>query len=208
MGNRPSDGIDFYRSIFRRLPQLRTDRLILRRLRRRDAQALFDYAKDREVSDRVLWEAHRSLGDSRAFIRAARRQYRKGLPSVFGIELKETGALIGTIGFAWLNGDNETAEIGYSLSRAYWNQGLMTEALEAVLRFAFTELHLNRVEAQHELTNPASGRVMDKVGMKEEGILRESLYIKGRKSDMRLCAMLRADWESAHPAPTDTEKQD
>jgi len=158
-----------------------------------DAQDIFAYSRDPEVSLHVLWDAHRTIHDSKAYLRYILRQYRQNEPSSWGIELVETGRLIGTIGFMWWNRENRSAEAGYSLSRVYWNQGLMTEALAEVIRFGFEEMHLNRVEAQHETANPASGRVMEKVGMRKEGVLRGRLYNKGRFVDVALYAILRGD---------------
>lgn len=183
----------YFQSVFSHLPPLETDRLILRPLRMRDAEDLFSYASDPAVSRHVLWNTHESLGDSRQFLRAAIRQYRKGQPGSFGIVLKSSGRLIGTIGFMWVNVDNKSAEVGYSLSRNYWNQGLMTEALRAVIAFGFDELRLNRIEAQHETDNPASGRVMVHAGMQKEGVLRQRLINKGRFVDVALYAILRSD---------------
>ena len=106
--------------------------------------------------------------------------------------------MIGTIGFMWINLDYRSGEVGYSLSRAYWNQGIMTEALRAVLAFGFDTLQLNRIEAQHETDNPASGRVMEKAGMRPEGTLRAKVYNKGRFTDVRIWAVLKKDWLAAH----------
>ena len=69
------------------------------------------------------------------------------------IELNAERRVIGTIGLMWIQKENRSAEVGYSLSRQYWNQGLMTEALNALLRFCFDSLRLNRVEAQHGKPN-------------------------------------------------------
>lgn len=183
--------------VFSRLPILHTPRLTLRPLTMRDAQDIYDYSCDREVARHVLWDAHRSVADSRAYLRFILRQYREGMPSSYGIVLKETNKVIGTIGFMWLHEENSTVEVGYSLSRAHWNQGLMTEALQAVIDMAFTHLHLHRIEAQHETVNPASGRVMAKCGMRFEGTLRGRIYNKGKFVDVDLYAILREDWERA-----------
>ena len=185
--------MQFYQALFSRLPVIETERLRLRPLQMGDARDMFSYASDDAVSLHVLWDTHRTLADSRAFIRAARRQYRLGLPSTFGITLRDTGRLIGTIGVMWVNFEFKSAEVGYSLAKAQWNQGLMTEALSAVLDYAFSVLHLNRVEAQYETENPASGRVMEKCGMHLEGTLRSRVYNKGRYMDVNLCAILRKE---------------
>ena len=122
------------------------------------------------------------------------------VPSSYGIVLKATGRVVGTIGFMWYSEENHSVEVGYSLARGLWNQGLMTEALKAVMRLSFEELQVHRVEAQHETSNPASGRVMLKCGMRHEGTLRGRIYNKGRFVDVELYAILREDWERLpHP---------
>ena len=190
---RKGKSMQFYQSIFSHLPTLETKRLLLRPMRLSDAKDLFDYASDPQVSRHVLWETHQSIAQSRAMLRGALWQYRRGMPSSFAIALKESGRMIGTIGFMWVNTDHLSAEVGYSLSRAYWNQGLMTEALRRIIEYGFEELKLNRIEAQHETDNPASGRVMAHVGMRYEGTLRQRVKNKGRFADVALYAILRTD---------------
>ena len=177
------------------MPTLETPRLRLRKLSMRDAQDIFDYSQDPQVARYVLWEAQTSLSEARSYIRFMLRKYRLGEPASWGIEWKETGRIIGTIGFMWIQRDNAAAEVGYSLSRAYWNRGIMTEALAEILRYGFRSLNLNRIEAQHETENPASGAVMRKCGMQREGILRQRLLNKGRFVDVELYAILRRDFQ-------------
>ena len=181
------------RSYFSRLPVLETERLRLRPLRMRDAADIFEYGRDPAVSEHCLWEPYRSMADARAYLRFIRRQYRMALPSSYGIELKATGHIIGTIGFmSWQEAD-ASAEVGYSLAQPYWHRGYATEALRAVLDLAFDRMKLHRVEAQHEVTNPASGRVMLKCGMRREGILRGRVMNRGHYSDVALYAILAED---------------
>lgn len=181
-------------SPFENMPEIPTERLLLRKVTGRDAQDMFEYSRDPEVAKHVLWEPHRSISDSRGYIRFLQRKYRLTEPSSWGIELKSTGKLIGTIGFMWWQQENSSAEVGYSLGRMYWNKGYMTEALKAVLRHAFLEMRLHRIEAQHEIDNPASGTVMEKAGMKKEGVLRGRLYNKGKYIDVALYAILIDDF--------------
>ena len=176
------------------MPDLTTPRLRIRRLTMRDAQDIYRYSRDPEVARHVLWDAHRSIGDARAYLRYMLRRYRGREAASWGIEYLETGRVIGTIGFMWIQDENASAEVGYSLAREYWNRGIMTEALQAVIRYAFDGLDLNRVEAQHETTNPASGAVMRKCHMTKEGTLRSRLFNKGRYVDVDLYAILRKDY--------------
>ena len=176
------------------MPTLETPRLRLRKLTMRDAQDIFDYSQDSHVARYVLWDAQRSVGEARGYIRYMLRKYRMGEPASWGIEWKETGKIIGTIGFMWIQRENSAAEVGYSLHRGYWNRGIMTEALEAVLRHGFRAMNLNRIEAQHEVPNTASGAVMRKCGMRHEGTLRQRLINKGKFVDVELYAILRSDY--------------
>lgn len=177
------------------MPTLETDRLRLRRLTMRDAQDIYNYGRDPMVARHVLWDAYRSVGEARAYLRFMIRKYRMGEPASWGIEWKATGEIIGTIGFMWIQRENASTELGYSLSRKYWNQGIMTEALQEVIRYSFAELNLNRVEAQHETDNPASGAVMRKCGMQKEGTLRQRMLNKGKFVDVDLYAILRRDYK-------------
>ena len=176
------------------MPELETGRLILRKLTMHDAEDVYAYSRDPEVARHVLWDAHRSIGESRAYLRYMLRKYRMNEAASWGIELKETGRIIGTVGFMWVQDDNRAAEVGYSLARAQWDKGIMTEALTAVIEYSFLTLRLNRIEAIHDLSNPASGAVMRKCGMIREGTMREKLFNKGKYVDVDLYAILRKDF--------------
>lgn len=180
--------------VFSHLPTLLTPRLVLRPVRMTDAEDMFEYSRDPEVARHVLWDAHRSIHQTRDYIRYLIRQYRNAAPGTFAIALRDSGKVIGTIGFMWVQTDNRSAEVGYSLGRAYWNQGYMSEALREMVAFGFERLRLNRIEAQHECSNPASGRVMIHAGMQHEGTLRQRIFNKGRFVDVELYAIVRSDW--------------
>ena len=180
---------------FARLPILQTDRLILRKLTMRDASDMYRYCQDREVARHVLWEAHSSILETRAYLRYILYQYRNGEPGSWGIVLRDTGRVIGTIGYMSYSPDNATVEVGYSLAREQWGKGLMTEALRAVIDESFRTLKLHRIEAMHFTDNPASGRVMEKCGMTHEGHMRERICCKGQFRDVEMWGILRKDWE-------------
>jgi ribosomal-protein-alanine N-acetyltransferase len=180
--------------IFKGTPQLEAERLILRKLQPQDEDDIFEYASDNEVTRYMTWDTHKSIEDARNFINFTLGRYERDEAGEWGIVLKETGKLIGAIGFVWFDMKNRMAEIGYVLSRKYWGQGIMPEALNRVLRFAFEEMELNRIECCHYLPNEKSGRVMQKVGMSFEGIARERIFAKNRYWDVKQYAILRSDW--------------
>ena len=175
------------------MPTLETPRLILRRIAMSDAKDIFAYSCDEEVARHVLWSAQKDVSEAKDYCRFMMRKYKYDEPSSWGIIEKKTGKLVGTIGFMDYNEDNATVEVGYSLARWLWNGGYMTEALARVIDYAFENMDINRIEAQHELANPSSGRVMEKCGMRKEGELRQRLYNKGKYVDVALYAILRSD---------------
>ena len=179
------------------MPRLETKRLILRRIAMRDAEDIFAYSRDEEVARHVLWSAQKDVGEAKDYCRFMMKRYRCDQPSSWGIIEKATGRLVGTIGYMDYTEDNATVEVGYSLARWLWNGGYMTEALSRVIGYTFENMDINRIEAQHELTNPSSGRVMEKCGMKKEGVLRQRLYNKGRYVDVALYAVIREDYEKS-----------
>ena len=179
------------------MPTLETKRLILRRINIHDAKDIFEYSKDKEVARHVLWSAQKELGEAKDYCRFMMRRYRNDEPSSWGIIDKATNRLVGTIGYMDYNEDNATVEVGYSLARWLWNGGYMTEALMRVIAYTFESMDVNRIEAQHELENPSSGRVMEKCGMRKEGELRQRLYNKGRYVDVALYAILKEDYDKA-----------
>lgn len=192
-----SDGMMSPSQFFYRLPVLETEDLILRKPRLKDAGDIFRYASDEAVSRYVLWDPHRSVGETRSFIRDLRSRIRAGFPSSWAVELRNTGKVIGTIGFVWYSPENRSAELGYSFSREYWNHGYATQALSAVIDSLFRSIPVNRLEAQHDVRNPASGRVMEKCGLRQEGVLRNRIVNKGEYVDTALWSILRSDWKQA-----------
>ena len=177
------------------MPTLETERLILRRMTMRDAADVFIYSSDKEVARHVLWSAQKDISEAKEYLRCMTRRYRNDEPSSWGIIDKATNRLVGTIGYMYYSEENNAVEVGYSLARWLWNGGYMTEALSRVIEHTFEVMDVNRIEAQHELDNPSSGRVMEKCGMTKEGVLRQRLYNKGRYVDVALYAILKSDYD-------------
>lgn len=180
---------------FIELPELPTERLILRRMTQADAEDVFAYASDPEVARRTVWEAHETLDDSRAFLRRAEQWYADGFGGPWGLVHRQEQRIIGTCGLI-LTLHHQRGELGYALGRAWWGQGLMTEAAREVLRYGFETLGLNRIEARCEPENFASERIMQKLGMTHEGTLRQQMLVKGGFQDMRLYSILAREWEA------------
>ncbi|MFH1368156.1 MAG: GNAT family protein [Elusimicrobiota bacterium] len=180
--------------VFHNLPTLKTKRLILRKLKMSDACDIYEYGRDPLVSRYTIWARHKSIKDTRGFLKYVQREYRKAVPESWGMILKENGKLIGTCGFNNYNSNFRKAEIGYAMSRKYWGKGLMTEAVEAMLDFGFGKLKLNRICAHCMIDNKGSEKVMKKCGMKFEGIMREGIFVKGKPRDLKMYAILKKEW--------------
>ncbi len=150
---------------------IRTERLILRRLSVRDAESMDrNWASDREVTKYLTWPPHESVEATRQLLARWSQEYEDGDHYQWGIELKAKGEVIGAISAVGMNEETETVEIGYCIGRAWWHQGIMTEALSAVIGFFFEAAGAERIEARHDLNNPHSGDVMKKCGMKLQSI--------------------------------------
>ncbi len=180
------------------LPELETRRLLLRRMTVGDARDVFEYASDPEVARYVMWDAHRSIGDSRSFLNRMIEGYGSGELFSWGMVHKESGRLIGTCGYdrSWVP-EHGRAELGYALSSEYWGQGLMTEAVRAVIGFGFEKMKLNKIVARCFAENLASEKVMQKSGMSYEGTQREHVFVRGRYRDLKVYSILRGEYEAS-----------
>jgi [ribosomal protein S5]-alanine N-acetyltransferase len=170
---------------------LETDRLLLRKLSLADAADIFAYASDPEVTKYTSWSTHQAIADSEQFLESAIAKYAAGQPMDWGIVRKGDRKAIGTCGFASWDCTHARAEIGYVLSRQYWGQGYMTEAVKAAISFGFHVMMLNRIQATCMVENLASARVMQKVGMHYEGTLLEYAFFKDRYLDLKLYAIIK-----------------
>ena len=151
--------------------RIETERLILRKIAASDAEDMFNnWASDSEVTKYVTWRPHKTIEDTKGVIDFWLIDIDDADVYRWCIVWKENSQVIGTIDVVNLNEKLETAEIGYCLSRKYWGQGVMTEALKVVIDYLFSKAGLNRIVARHNVNNPASGRVMQKSGMIFEGV--------------------------------------
>ena len=151
-------------SIFVKLaqyPSIEAEHLLLRPVTLDDAEAMFEYASDRE-NTRYTFPTNQSLEETKNNI----AQFYLANPlGRWGIELKDNGKFIGTIDLHKIDPVLKKAAIGYIINKKYWNQGLATEANRAVIELAFEKIGMNKLTALHDKDNPASGKVMEKSGM-------------------------------------------
>lgn len=155
--------------------QIETERLILRRFTLEDAHAMFqNWASDPEVTRFMTWPTHESVEISSMVLADWTGHYGESNFYQWAIELKSLSQAIGSIAGFNLNDQVGRVEVGYCIGRPWWHQGIMTEALNAIIAYLLDEVGLNRVEAYHDVHNPHSGNVMRKCGMHYEGTQRSA----------------------------------
>lgn len=173
---------------------IETNRLILRRAVREDAEPMFrNWASDPEVTKFLTWPTYEKVETAHQILDQWVREYEKPDCYQWMIVLKELGEPIGSISVVRRNDRVEEAEIGYCIGSHWWHRGIMSEALNAVIDYLFTEVGMNRVAARHDPNNPHSGAVMRKCGMIYEGTRRA-----GDRNNQGICdaaqyAILRSD---------------
>lgn len=179
---------------------LETERLILRRFKETDVKNMFkNYASDEEVAKYLSWSAHQSEELTKQVIDRWIEEYQSEETYQWAIELKEQAENIGSISILDVNTADGNGKIGYCIGKSWWGQGIVTEALTAVLELAFTEIGFERIEARHDVENPASGRVMEKCGLTYEGTLRKIVRNnQGQLIDCKYYSILKEEYTSKH----------
>jgi len=174
-------------------PRIETRRLILRELTDQDVDFIYAHFSDEDVcrflfDEEPVRSAEEAMGIINWYKDAGSKDHFR-----WGLELKENGHLIGTCGFHFLDRKNNEAEIGYDLSRQYWRQGFMHEALGAILDIAFSHMKLNRIQAFVYTGNEGSCRLLEKLMFTQEGIARDKNLFRGRYYDHYCYSLLVRD---------------
>ena len=175
-------------------PSLVTERLRLRPVAPGDASALFAMHTDRHVLsfwDAPAWTAR---GQAESFVQRSAQMAQDGEGARVAIERADSGAFVGWCAVSRWNPDARSAALGYCLDRAAWGHGYATEAARALVGWAFATLDLNRVQAECDTRNLASARVLQKLGFRLEGTLREDCVVDGEVSDSWVYGLLRREW--------------
>ncbi len=174
---------------------IETERLILRRFSKDDAQAMFNnWASDAEVTKFMTWPPYERVEDVAGYLGYVENLYANG-ELHWAIELKEIGEPVGAISVVKMNEAVKSLEIGYGIGRKWWHKGITSEAFAAVIKFLFENTDVNRIEAVHDTNNPNSGRVMLKCGLKYEGTLRQSGMNNQGICDSAIYSILREEYE-------------
>lgn len=177
-------------------PERVTERLKLRELTEKDLPTLLSIFSNTRTMKYYGSEVVGSLEEVEGMLMSFRKGFENQQAIRFGIECHETGNLIGTCGFHnWAKRVNRI-EIGYELKQEEEGKGYMTEALTAIISFAFSELQIHRIGALIHPENTPSRKLVTKLGFQEEGLLRDYTYASGDYTDLIMHSLLKKDWSS------------
>lgn len=179
---------------FKIFPELTTERLQLRRTLLTDAPDVLLFRGDAYVQ-RFNGPVYEEAAEAEALIHELHDEYFKRSGICWGITLKDEGKVIGLFGFHHWSKHHRRAEVGYDMNRAYWGQGIATEALRAMLRFGFSQMNLNRIYAGTIADNHESVRLLERLGFVREGTKRGlSWEDDGTFHDGAIYSMLQHEW--------------
>lgn len=176
---------------------LETERLILRPWRETDAEAAFkNWMNDPEVTKYLTWRPHGDVEVTRELMRLWAESCKS--PGIYhwAVVLKEGGELIGDLSVVHVDEYQESGVVGYCMGKQWWGRGLMTEALREVLRYCFEEVGFYRISGSHAAENTGSSRVMEKCGLRPEGVRRKEfrLLLSGERVDIVDRGILREEY--------------
>ncbi|MCA9731159.1 MAG: GNAT family N-acetyltransferase [Deferribacteres bacterium] len=179
-------------------PSLQTERLLLRPFSTGDAKTVQRLANCKEVTSTTLQLPYPyRLHHAEEWIATHQSLYQEKQQVIFAVTLIDTKELVGAIGMRY-DKVHENAEIGYWIGHDFWNKGFATEAARAMVEFGFGKMALHRIYAHFMVHNPASGKVMKKLGMQFDGIMREHVKKDGEFIDLHLYSILRKEWQQQY----------
>ena len=171
-------------------PRLETERLFLRQETPEDAPAVFTVFSDPKVTQFHDLDTFTKLEEAFGVIERRTKRFEIGRGIRWGIAPVQDNTLIGSCGFTW-DTQAMSADIGYELASAYWRQGFMTEALQAILQFGFSKCGLQFVTAEVMLNNIASKKLLLKLGFQSRGVLKQHGFWKGQHHDLEQFVLAR-----------------
>tara|TARA_R100000306_G_C4353275_1_gene131296 strand:- start:62 stop:604 length:543 start_codon:yes stop_codon:yes gene_type:complete len=173
------------------LPQIITERLVLNQPNLSDLEKISSILNTSELYSKntINIPFPYTINNAKFWVDLADNGLKNQNQYIFAIRLKENNELIGGIDLG-INKQFNKAELGYWLDEKYWNKGVTTEAVKSIINFGFNDLNLKRIFATHFDTNPSSGKVMEKAGMKKEGLLKCHTYKAGVYQDHFLYAII------------------
>ena len=179
--------------IFDLFPEINTERLILREINQGDVESIYKILSNTEVIKHDSFELFTNIEQAEDMIKWFSDQYEQKKAIFWGICLKNEVEIIGFCR-SKIEIPKVRADLGYGLSREYWNMGIMTETVGLLIDFTFNTIDVNRIEATVATENYASIRVLEKCGFIKEGILRERSCFRGSYRDMVMLSLLKKEY--------------
>lgn len=176
-------------------PPLETERLKLIEITPNHVESIFKILSLDEVTRYYGTDTFRSIEEAKKLIDIFQKNFYEKRSMRWGIVLKENNKFIGTLGLNGLQHKNKKAEIGYEIHPSYWRKGYTSEAIKEVLRYSYQELGLNRIGAVVYLENEASSNLLEKLGFKKEGELRDYLFQNSSYHTINMFSLLKREWE-------------
>ena len=184
--------------IFESFPELTTQRLLLRQITQEDDKSLLEVLSNEVTCEYLIHNPVNDIVNIKRMITGMQRFFDEKQRIRWGIAQKQDHSVIGHCGFFDIDRSNCCAEISYCLKNGLWGQGIMTEALGAMLKFGFEDYGLNRIVAKVMKRNIGSIKVLQKLGFIQEGLLRESLYKNGQYHDLMIFSVLKSEYHSTN----------
>jgi len=157
---------------------------------------MYEYSGDTDVTRYLTWQPHANLIETKNYAHDLQKKYNAGKFFDWGIVFKEDGKFIGTCGLTTINLNKNSCEVGYVLAKKYWGRGLMPEALELIMDFAFTYFEFDRIEARFLEGNINSLRVMQKMGMVFDRVDYNLFTVKGESKHVHNYYITREMFEA------------
>ena len=174
-------------------PKLETKRLVLRKITEADKIDLFGLLTNSQIDKKMVWNHLNEMKEITHYINEVNGFYENSQPSCFGIELKESGKLIGIVELINYKKEFHSLEFHYMLLPKHHRKGIMTEALLRIIAFIFKKTNINRIEAFCLKSNRASAKALDKAGMHLEGIMRDKMFLNNEYVDLKSFSILKSD---------------
>ncbi len=186
---------NYYQNPAKPFPVIDFGEFILREKHEDDAEAFLEYYNDPEVNKFILCEIPQTAEEAKREIAYWRGIFYRNEGAYFAIARKDNNRLIGTIGISGYNSYQSRIELSYDLARPYWRHGVISLAAQEVIKYAFDEWKVNRIEAFTAVENMPSVNLLIKLGFTKEGRLRQHRYHRGRYVDVFSFSKLRQDFD-------------
>ncbi len=179
--------------IFSGFPEIKTERLVLREIKQEDAEWIYKLRSNSQVARYETFKSYTNIKQAENTIKWFRDEYKNRKGIVWGICLKDHDEIIGIL-HCEIEVPKVRADFGYDLRPEYWNKGIMTETVKALLDFTFNKIDVYRIESAVSTQNYASIRVLEKAGFVKEGILRKRSFLGGSLHDMIFLSILKDEY--------------